>query len=347
MINIYNLSLEALKSELAELDIKPYVANQIFSWLYNKLEPEISRWTNISRKNQELLRSRFDTRLSRTEKVETDSSGTRKYLLKLKDGLLIEAVSIRESDHYTFCISSQVGCPLKCAFCATGKMGFFRNLDQAEILSQIILLKQALGDYSQKLNLVFMGMGEPMLNFDNLTAALEIITSELGLNIAQRNITVSTSGFLENIKKLEQAFNKIKISFSLNSPDNKRREILMPVSKKEKLGPILDYFKRQSRKFRITFEYVLIRDLNDSLTDAEKLAKLLSRIPCKINLIPYNENRSIDFKSPDQKHVEAFSEYLYSRGFTVIVRWSKGREIQSACGQLSADNSRYRNDEPG
>ncbi len=335
---IYNYNLQELTEEMKELGIKPFVADQIFGWLYNKIEPEINNWSNISKKNIETIQNIFDTNLDAIEKVESDSSGTKKFLIRLKDNLLIESVLIKESDHYTFCISSQVGCPLKCAFCATGKMGFFRDLTSGEILSQIILLKRELGDYKRKLNLVFMGMGEPLLNYNNLKKALSTITNENGLNIGQRNITISTSGFLEKIKQLEKDFPKIKISFSLNSPNQMKREKLMPISKKEPLKPILNYFKTNKRKFRITFEYVIIKGVNDSQDDAIELGKLLSKISCKINIIPYNENESIKFKSPEKRKVEKFSDTLFKRGYTVMVRWSKGREINSACGQLSADN---------
>lgn len=338
MNSIYNLDLQELREEMKESGIKTFVADQIFGWLYNKIEPELDNWSNISRKNIKTVQNSFDTSLDKIEKIEVDSSGTKKFLIRLKDSLLIESVLIKESDHYTFCISSQVGCPLKCAFCATGKMGFFRDLTSGEILSQIILLKRELGDYKRKLNLVFMGMGEPLLNYNNLKKALSTITNEKGLNIGQRNITVSTSGFLEKIKLLEKDFPKIKISFSLNSPNQIKREKLMPISKKEPLKPILYYFKTNKRKYRITFEYVIIKGVNDSLDDAIELGNLLSKISCKINLIPYNENKSIKFKSPEKRKVEKFSDTLFKRGYTVIVRWSKGKEINSACGQLSADN---------
>lgn len=338
MESIYNLSFEELADIITKEKIKPFVAKQIFSWIYNKTNYDIETWSNISKINKEKIKAVLDTSLDKVEKIERDSSGTRKYLIRLKDDMLIESVLIKEKDHYTFCISSQVGCALKCAFCATGKMGFFRDLSSGEILNQIIILRRELGDYMRKINLVFMGMGEPLLNYDNLIKALKIITDENSLNIAQRNITVSTAGFLENIKQLETNFPKIKISFSLNSSNQKKRETLMPISKKEPIAPILKYFKTNKRPFRVTFEFVLIRDINDNVEDARELSKLLSGIPCKINLIPYNENNSIDFKTPSKQRVERFSDILFKKGYTVMVRWSKGKEINSACGQLSADN---------
>jgi 23S rRNA (adenine2503-C2)-methyltransferase len=338
MTSIYDLDFEELSESIIDLGIKPFVATQILGWLYCKNEPDIKQWSNISKKNQELISNKFNTELNSIVKIEKDSTGTKKFLISLRDGLLIEAVLIKESEHYTFCISSQVGCPLKCAFCATGKMGFYRDLTSGEILNQIIILKRELGDYKRKLNLVFMGMGEPLLNYGNLKKAMLIITSEKGLNISQKNITVSTSGFLKRITQLEHDFPKLKISFSLNSSSQKSRENLMPVSKKEPIAPILKYFKTKKRAHRVTFEYVMIKGINDSVDDAVLLSKLIYGIPCKVNIIPYNENKSINFKSPIPKKVDKFSDILYKKGYTVTIRWSKGKEINSACGHLSADN---------
>ena len=338
MKSIYELSLNELSNQLTAKGIKPFVADQIFSWLYNKVEPDINNWSNISKTNMGIIEDIFNTNLDIVEKVEKDSSGTKKFLIRLQDKYYIESVLIKEIDHYTFCISSQVGCALKCAFCATGKMGFFRDLTSGEILSQIILLKRELGDYKRKINLVFMGMGEPLLNYNNLKKALTTITLDNGINISQRNITISTSGFLQEIKQLEKDFSKIKISFSLNSSNQIKREKIMPISKKEPIKPILAYFKTKKRQFRVTFEYVMIKGINDSLDDAINLSNLLYKIPCKINIIPYNENKSLNFRSPEKKKIEKFSDTLFKKGYTVMIRWSKGKEINSACGQLSTDN---------
>ncbi len=336
---IYDLSYEQLKEEIIGIHIKKFVADQVFQWIYEKNLQTIDAWSNISKTNRNILSKQYDTTLNKTIEVEEDQQGTKKFLFELNDKKRIESVLIKEKDHYTFCISTQVGCPLKCLFCATGRMGFKRNLSSGEILSQILTLKKELLHYKGKINIVFMGMGEPLLNYENLKQALEIIISERGIGISPRHITLSTAGILKRLQRFETDFPGVKISFSLNASDASLRETLMPISKKERLGAILDYFRTtaSNRKHRITFEYVLLKGVNDSFEDAQKIAKLLRGTSCKINLIPYNPNGFTDFRTPDSEAVEAFGDYLHSKGYTVIVRWSKGRDIKSACGQLAVE----------
>lgn len=335
------MTYEQLKEEITTEGIKKFTADQIFQWLYQKNVQDIFTWTNISKSNQQFLAKKYDTTLNKIIDKRVDQEGTKKILSELSDKYRIESVLIKEKDHYTFCISTQVGCALNCSFCATGRMGFKRNLSAGEILSQILSLEKEIPGYNGKLNIVLMGMGEPLLNYENLKPALEIITSEKGIGISPRNITLSTAGILEQLRRFEKDFPRMKISFSLNAPDNIIREALMPISRKEKLAEILNYFRATSayRKHRVTFEYVLIRGVNDSPDQARLVANLLREIPCKINLIPYNVNKeqALDFETPLPEEVELFSNYLHSRGFTVITRWSKGREIKSACGQLAAE----------
>ena len=336
---IYDLSVDRLKEEMNAVNIKKFVADQIFSWIYAKNIQDITQWTNISKTNRQILANLYDTTLDTILKINEGPGGTKKILVELRDKHKIEAVLIKEQPHYTFCISTQVGCPLKCQFCATGRMGFKRNLSPGEIVSQVLLLKKQLRDYKGKINIVLMGMGEPLLNYDNLKTALGIITSDKGIAIAPRHICLSTAGILAEMMRLETDFPKIKLSFSLNAPDSALREQLMPISHKEPLDKILGYFRatKRKRKFRLTFEYVLIKGVNDSLADAQKVAELVKGIPCKINLIPYNEWESPRFETPGKQAVDDFSDYLYSKGYTVIVRWSKGKEIKSACGQLAVN----------
>jgi 23S rRNA (adenine2503-C2)-methyltransferase len=336
---IYDLPYERLREEITALQLKPFTADQVFSWLYAKNIQEVSQWHNISKTNRQLLADCFDTALDTLVKINEDQEGTKKILVELRDRHKIEAVLIKEKPHYTFCISTQVGCPLKCKFCATGRGGFKRNLSTGEIVSQVLLLKKHLGDYKGKINIVLMGMGEPLLNYEHLCQALRIITSDKGIAVAPRHICLSTAGILERIRQFERDFPKIKLSFSLNAPHPSLREQLMPISREEPLNKILDYFRatKQKRTFRVTFEYVLIKGVNDSAADARQVALLVRGIPCKINLIPFNESPGIDFKSPDEAAVEFFSEYLYSQGYTVMVRRSKGRGIKSACGQLAGE----------
>ena len=340
---IYDLSYDQLKEELTAANFKKFAADQVFQWIYAKNLQDTAKWSNISKAHREILSGLYDTGLNKILDIKKDPQGTKKFLVELADKHRIEAVLIPEKNHYTFCISTQVGCPLKCKFCATGTMGFKRNLRSGEILSQVLLLKKSVdddeGNYTGKINIVFMGMGEPLLNYENLKKALEIMTNENWMALSTRHITLSTAGILEQIRRFEKDFPKIKISFSLNAPDSSLREQLMPISKKEKTDKILEYFRstQGKRKRRITFEYVLLKGVNDSLADARKVAKLLRGIPCKINVIPYNENKNTHFKTPSEENVTAFSDCLYSLGYTAIVRWSKGKEIKSACGQLAVE----------
>lgn len=336
---IYDLTFEQLKEEITAAGIKKFTAAQIFQWLYEKNTRDIDAWSNIAKPTRAALAKQYDASLNKIIAKKEDHSGAKKILFELSDGYRIEAVLIKEKDHYTFCISTQVGCALNCSFCATGRMGFKRNLSPGEILSQVLSLEKEIPGYTGKLNIVLMGMGEPLMNYENLKQALEIITSEKGINISPRNITLSTAGILEKIRRFEKDFPRVKISFSLNAPETVLRESLMPISRKEKLPDILDYFRAAAagRKHRITFEYVLIKGVNDSLDHARLTSNLLRGIPCKINLIPYNPTDSIGFETPDPGDVEIFSDYLHSKGYTVIIRWSKGRDIKSACGQLAGE----------
>lgn len=337
---IYDLSYDQIKEEISGIGFKKFVVDQVFQWIYEKNLQNISAWSNISKSNREILGKKYYISLNETLDIEEDHEGTKKLLFELNDKNRIESVLIKEKDHHTFCISTQVGCALKCQFCATGRMGFKRNLSPGEILSQVLLLKKDIQQYKGMINIVFMGMGEPLLNYKNLKQALEIITAKNGIGISPRNITLSTAGILEKLRSFEKDFPKVKISFSLNAPNAFLRETLMPISKKEKLGEILDYFRTTTRKYRITFEYVLLKGVNDSPEDAHKIVKLLRGISCKINLIPYNRNEHIDFETPDSGTVEAFRDYLHSNGYTAIVRLSKGRDIKSACGQLAVERNR-------
>ena len=327
--------LDELKEELHAAGFRPFTARQVFQWVYHKNNQDPAAWSNIGKGDREKLANLYDCACRQVADSQSDDQGTRKFLVGLADGLQIETVIIREKDHYTFCLSTQVGCGLACRFCATGTMGFRRNLSSGEILTQVLTLKKELGDYSGQLNLVFMGMGEPLLNYENLARALRTISEPEGLNISPRHVTVSTAGILENLKKLEQDFPLVKIAFSLNAPTAALRCDLMPVSRRESLDGLLAWFREHKRRQRITFEYVLLHGVNDSPAQARQLAKLLHGIPAKINLIPYNENPALPFRRPDEAAVESFRAVLLERGLTVITRWSKGQGIRSACGQLA------------
>ena len=328
-------SLAELQEELNSSGFPKYTARQVFQWLYQKNNSDPATWSNIAKAERDRLSGLYDLACRPVLSKQNDDQGTQKFLIGLADGLKIEAVLIPEKEHHTFCLSTQVGCVLGCRFCATGTMGLRRNLTAGEIVSQVLTLRKELPDPKAKVNLVFMGMGEPLLNYDNLSLALRRIIAPEALAISPRHVTVSTVGILETLKKLEHDFPQVGIAFSLNAPDNALRGELMPVSRREELGGLLAYFKAQQRRRRLTCEYVLLGGVNDSPAQARKLVRLLHGIPVKINLIPYNENPALPFQRPDAATVERFREELVQRGLTVVTRWSKGRSIGSACGQLA------------
>jgi 23S rRNA (adenine2503-C2)-methyltransferase len=336
-MRLLDCSFPLLEEEVLRLGLKKYLARQIFHWLYGKLVLDIAAWSSISLANRRLLGQHFELPGAEVVKRESDEQGTTKYLLRLADGELIESVSIAEKDHHTLCLSSQAGCALGCLFCATGHMGFRRDLTAGEILFQAIVMRQALADPHRRVNLVFMGMGEPLLNYGNVRAALQVITDPKGMAIAPRHVTISTVGLVELLPVLERDFPLIKIALSLNAASQALRARIMPIADKEKLADCLAYFRGQRRRHRLTIAYVLIHGVNDSLRAARDLARLLRGIPVKINLIPCNEHPHSSFRAPAAVQVERFRALLLENGYTANIRWSKGTAIASACGQLATE----------
>ncbi len=269
---------------------------------------------------------------------EISADGTIKYALKLSDGKIIESVLIPEDDRHTLCVSTQVGCAMACSFCMTGTMGLSRNLTPAEIVNQVCAVREDLrhSKAGEINNLVFMGMGEPLANFDNVIKSLDILLDELGLNFSDRKITVSTCGIVPRLKELGEKF-KVNLAISLHAADNETRSRIMPINKRYSLDQLLDAcrsFPLPKRK-RIMFEYILLKDINDSDRDAENLARILQNIPCKINLLPCNEAPEIPYKKPSAARIETFQNILKDHGFTVLLRTSRGADISAACGQLA------------
>jgi len=336
---VYDVPLDGLREHILQSGMAPYTADQIFEWVYQKFEPTIDSWSNISKINRLALKEWLETGLLNVVEETRDSQGTKKFLIELDDGNRIESVLIPEKHHYTFCLSTQVGCPLGCAFCATGRMGFVRDLSAGEILVQILIMRRAIPEYCGKKNIVFMGMGEPLLNYSNLKNALEILTSQGGMAVSPRNITVSTAGIIANLQRFERDFPNVKISVSLNAPNGDIRQRLMPVTNRNGLEDLIRYLRGKRRRHRITFEYVLLAGINDGPAAVSQIAEMLRGIPCKINIIPYNKTDGNDFCAPDAEVIGAFSDLLHQKGYTVMVRWSKGSGIRSACGQLATDRS--------
>jgi 23S rRNA (adenine2503-C2)-methyltransferase len=293
--------------------------------------------TDISKPTRQLLDAHFSIIPPMISRVETSVDGSRKYLFVLKDGHTIESVLIPERDHYTLCISTQVGCAMGCRFCMTGKSGLTRNLTKAEILDQVLgVLDELPPDGPRLTNIVLMGMGEPLANYENVRQALAILTdNRIGLQLSHRRVTLSTAGILPRLKDLASD-TKIRLAISLNASDNETRDMLMPINKKypieELIAACIEY--SLSPRDKITFEYILIKDVNDRIEDARRLAKLLRPVKSKINLIPFNEHPESEFKRPDQSGIEAFQAELLRQHYTAIIRWSKGADISAACGQL-------------
>jgi 23S rRNA (adenine2503-C2)-methyltransferase len=334
--DILELSRGQLIDWLAERKIEKYRADQILKWVYLRQADGFEVMTDIAKDIRTLLIRHFEIARLAVEKVETSRDGSRKYLLRLKDGKFIESVLIPERDHFTLCVSSQVGCAQGCLFCLTAAGGFERNLSRGEIIAQVRDIKNELDDPMRLTNIVFMGMGEPLANYKNLVSAIGVITdTDRGLRMASRRVTVSTAGLVPRLLDLGRD-TRVNLAVSLNATDNNTRTRLMPINRKYPLENLLEACRQYppASGRRITFEYILIRGLNDSVKDARRLARLLQPIRCKINLIPYNPHDGCGFDRPSEDVIQAFFKVLFDKNFTVIIRRSKGQDISAACGQL-------------
>lgn len=341
MLNLLDYSLEELEDFMKRIGEKPFRARQIWKWVWEKGCDDFNKMTDISKKLRSTLSRHFTLKRPEVLKTERSEDGTVKLLLMLRDKKLIESVLIPEEDHYTLCVSSQVGCPLKCKFCNTGLMGFERNLSSGEILAQILIAKEFLAKQKIELplrNIVFMGMGEPLLNWFQVKKALKVIVDKNGLGFSKRRTTISTVGIPDML--MEFASSDLgSLAISLHAPDQKLREELMPKAAKIcSLNELITALKLIPLKPRqkITIEYILIDGVNDSLDHAKKLCKLLSNIKCKINLIAYNPVKGIPYKTPSEDKILKFENFLKDKNFTVTLRKSKGKDISAACGQLRA-----------
>jgi len=342
-INIKALTLVELKALLAELGCKPFRAGQLFAWIYSKGAQSFDEMTDIAKSERMLLGSRFSVASLSLLRQELSSDGTRKFLFGLEDGHTVESVLIPEDDRRTLCISSQVGCAQACRFCITGGGGFQRNLRAYEIADQIVVVEKVLAGgrkYSPETrsitNIVLMGMGEPLANFDEVVKALAIITNEPGLGFSTRRVTLSTAGLVPEIGKLGRSGVKVNLAVSLNATTDEVRDRIMPVNKRYPIKELLAacrHFPLEPRR-RITFEYVMLSKVNDSPEDALRLTRLLRGIKAKINLIPYNPSPGSEFKRPADATVKRFQQILQDNEYTALVRESRGRDIAAACGQL-------------
>ncbi|MBW2491342.1 MAG: 23S rRNA (adenine(2503)-C(2))-methyltransferase RlmN [Deltaproteobacteria bacterium] len=335
--DIKELSRDDLILWLKDQDIKSYRANQILKWIYLRQADTFEVMTDIKIEIRNQLSQHFSIHRLEKTRVETSQDGTKKYLFKLSDGKYIESVLIPEKDHYTLCISSQVGCAQGCLFCLTAKGGFIRNLTKGEIIAQVRDVAYDIGSSKRLTNIVMMGMGEPLANFSNVVNAINIITdSDIGLGFSSRRVTVSTSGLVSKLSDLGRE-TSANLAISLNATENKTRNMLMPINRKYPMESLLKACAKYPLmpRRRITFEYILIKGINDSEEDAKRLVKLLRPIRAKINLIPFNTYQGSQFERPDESVVLKFKEILSKNNYTTIVRHSKGQDISAACGQLS------------
>jgi len=330
------MTLEEIEAFVAGLGKEKYRARQIMKWIYQQGASSFEEMTNLSKEfRAEMAKT---ARIGNLEIVRTETSAdtTKKILFRLEDGLLVESVLIPGAGHWTLCVSTQAGCRMGCAFCFTARSGFSRNLRPSEIVDQIVQAKFRTEEGRGINNLVLMGMGEPLDNYDNVLKAIAIITSDYGLSLSTRKITLSTCGVAPGIERLGRD-SAVNLAVSLNAPDDRRRSELMPINKKYPIEALIRACKSypMPRRRRITFEYILIAGVNDSPADARLLAKTFGGLRCKFNLIAFNEFPGSPFRAPDPKAIEAFQKVLVEHRFTAVLRQSRGRDILAACGQLS------------
>ncbi|WP_026891252.1 23S rRNA (adenine(2503)-C(2))-methyltransferase RlmN [Lacrimispora aerotolerans] len=333
--DIKSMDLEKLTSFVASLGEKPFRAKQLYEWMHKKLASDYDEMTNLPKSLKEkLLQSAAFTSLVVVDEKISQIDGTRKYLFSLSDGNIIESVLMKYNHGNSVCISSQVGCRMGCRFCASTLDGLERNLTASEMLDQIYRIQKLTGERVS--NVVVMGSGEPMDNYDNLIDFIRLLTDENGLNISQRNITVSTCGIVPGIKKLADEDLQITLALSLHAPNDEVRKTLMPIAKRYSLSEVLsacqEYFEKTGR--RLTFEYSLVSGVNDNLKEAKALADLLKGINGHVNLIPVNPIKERDYVQSDRKAILDFKNYLEKNGINVTIRREMGRDINGACGQL-------------
>jgi len=337
---LLDYSREEISSYVQTLGLPSYRAEQLLQGIYVQKLADFDQLTTLSKSLRTSLNKNATLRtFNLIKSIKSDNDGTMKFLWSLKDGLKIESVIIYENKRVTFCISSQVGCALDCQFCSTGKMGFIRNLSSGEIVEQVLLMMEQTEQAAT--NIVYMGMGEPLLNLKNVLKAAYIISDPEGLAFSRKKITISTSGIAPAVRKLADENSPFSLAISLNAVFEEKRKEIMPITENFSLNKLFEsirYYVKKTDK-RITFEYILIDGLNDSKKDADQLVNLTSGLPCKINLIPCN---SMDPKYPPSSNAQAkwFADYLHNRGKTATVRLRKGWEIEAACGQLYAKNEK-------
>lgn len=337
--NIRNLSQKELKEFFIEIGDKAFRAKQVYEWLWKRGVHSFDDMTNLSIATRDKLNTHFEIPAVKVKTSQTSSDRTIKNAFELYDGSIVEGVLIPATDRMTACISSQVGCSLTCKFCATGRLKRLRNIGFDEIYDQVVHIKnQAEQNYNTPLtNIVYMGMGEPLLNYKGMMASIEKITSPEGLGMSPKRITVSTAGIAKMIKKLGDDEVKFNLALSLHAADDKKRDHIMPINEQNSLDALSEallYFYEKTGT-RVTFEYIVFKDFNDGIEDAAQLAAFCKHIPCKINIIEYNPIEGGEFKQTTPERLNAFVNHLEKNRLVVNIRRSKGKDIDAACGQLA------------
>ena len=346
--NLVGLSLDELKAALKDLGFEAFRAKQIWSWMYCHGVKDFALMSNLAKPVREKMAEHFVVGRPSISLAQESVDGTRKWLVKMPDGQEVECVHIPEEDRGALCVSSQVGCTLTCRFCHTGTQKLVRNLDAAEIVMQVMLARDALGEWPSTKdermlsNIVMMGMGEPLYNYDNVAKALKIIMDSDGIAIGKRRITLSTSGVVPMIRRCGEELG-VNLAISLHAVTDELRDTIMPINKKYPIKELLKACREYpgaTNARRITFEYLMLKGINDSPADARALVKLLTGIPAKINLIPFNVWPGAPFECPDDSVVQKFSDIVNRAGYASPIRTPRGQDIMAACGQLKSASLR-------
>ena len=345
-VNLAGLTLSKLEDFFSSLGHKKFRAVQLIKWIHQEGELDFARMTNLSKALREELADNCEIRLPEIVTCEESQDGTKKWLVRVEGGSCIEMVYIPERERGTLCISSQVGCSLDCSFCATGKQGFHRDLTSAEIIGQLWLAADSFSQFSRKSarkisNVVMMGMGEPLMNFENVVDAMTLMLEDNAYGLSKRRVTLSTSGVVPQLDKLGDLID-VSLAISLHAANDELRNSLVPINKKYPIANFINSAKSYLEKLpdnhrKVTVEYTLINKVNDRSHHAHELAALLKDLPCKINLIPFNEFRGSDYKKVTKTALNRFRDILIADGYTVTVRTTRGDDIAAACGQLAGD----------
>ncbi|MFN8309612.1 MAG: 23S rRNA (adenine(2503)-C(2))-methyltransferase RlmN [Chitinophagales bacterium] len=337
--DIRKLNRDQLAAAFKELNEPAFRARQVYDWLWNKSARSFDEMTNLSKSLREKLQQQFDFYAVEESILQKSKDGTLKLGMKLSDHRLVEGVMIPDEDRNTACVSSQVGCSLSCTFCATGFLKRERNLDFGEIYDQVVLLNNRAKETTGRglTNIVYMGMGEPLLNYDNVMQSIKLITSPEGLGMAQKRITVSTSGISRGIRRLADEDMNFNLALSLHAATNEKRNEIMDINRSNPLEEVMEallYFNEKTGN-KITFEYILFDRFNDRIDDAEHLVKLVKKVPAFVNLIEYNNVEGVTLKRAKPERRDAFLRHLHLNGISAAVRRSRGKDIDAACGQLA------------